>query len=603
MESASFPTTIIIQALGWTVVHSIWQILLVFITFKLGAWIINRNNRLQYGWALTAMGMAAIWSVFTFLHEFERLKIQETASAAAQNSAVLASLSPGSMSEQVSMASVQAIAEPSVTVQVMDWLEQCSIWFGWAWFIGALFLSVRMLGGYWLSQRLRHRGVSAPGTDFIELCNQLASKTGISKAVQLFDSQFVKEPLTLGFWKPVILFPAGMLLELSPAQVEALLLHELAHIRRYDYLVNLFQVLLELCFFYHPLFWLISREAHTLREFCCDDMVVRHTQNPLLYAHTLTALKLSTVHTKNSFVMKSSGRHSFSARILRLAGVTPERSNRANFLLLFMLFGILLTGLFQPVPTQAAVDAALETITLKAAEIQLVMPDSVAPRQAAKPVQKAMPTNAENGAQPESESVGNVAVELNKMNVFYIGVDNPIEVAVNGIPVNQLSVKLIKGGKIVGANGTYIATFTEPGLVQLEVYRDQNGQQRLLSTKSFRVKRIPDPAPRFGGMSSGSITVEKLQELKNVAVLALLQNFDFDANCEVLSFELTVLPKEADLITMNNSGSLLTNNSIELLTALTPGGAFFIDDIYVKCPGDKAARNIGGLAFKVKGKE
>jgi beta-lactamase regulating signal transducer with metallopeptidase domain len=603
MELASFSTTIIIQALGWTVVHSFWQILVVFTLFKLGAWFINRNNRVQYGWALTTMGMVAIWSAFTFLHEFDRLQIQEDARGTAQNSAILTSLSPGDAAEPVSITPVQIIQEPSLTIKVMEWIERYSIWFGWAWFIGALIQSVQMLGGYWLSQRLRWRGVSAPRADFVELCNQLAAKTGISRAVQLLDSHFVEEPLTLGFWKPVILFPAGMLLELSPAQVEALLLHELAHIRRYDYLVNLFQVLLERCFFYHPMFWLISREAHTHREFCCDDMVVRHTQNPLLYAHTLTALKLSTVHTKNAFVMKSSGKHSFSARILRLAGVTPKRSNRANFLLFFMLFGILLTGLFKPAQTQAAVDAAFDAIALKATEVQLVMPDSIAPRKAAKSVQKNMPVNAENGAQPESESVGNVAVELNKMNVFYVGVDNPVEVAVNGIPVNQLSVKLIGGGKIVGANGTYIATFTEPGHVQLEVSRNQNGQQKLLSTKSFRVKRIPDPAPRFGGMPSGPITVDKLQELKNVAVLALLQNFDFDASCEVVHFDLTVLPKGLDPVSMNISGAVLTSDAIERLSVLTPGGAFFIDDIYVKCPGDKEPRNIGGLAFKVREKE
>ncbi|MEI6411561.1 MAG: M56 family metallopeptidase [Bacteroidota bacterium] len=603
MELASFSTAIIIQALGWTVVHSFWQILLVFTLFKLGAWFINRNNRIQYAWALTAMGMIALWSVFTFLHEFDRLQIQEAAMTKAQNSAILAALSPRDATEPAFIAPAQIIEEPSLTVHVLDWLEQYAAWFGWAWFIGALMLSVRMLVGYWLSQRLRRRGVSAPRADFIELCNTLATKMSISKAVQLLDSQFVKEPLTLGFWKPVILFPAGMLLELSPAQVEALLLLELAHIRRYDYLVNLFQVLLELCFFYHPMFWLISREAHAHREFCCDDMVVRHTQNPLLYAHTLTALKLSTVHTKNSFVMKSSGRHSFSARILRLAGVTPKRSNRANFLLLFMLFGILLTGLLKPDQTQAAVDAAFDAITLKATEIQLVMPDSVAPRKAAKPIQKNMPVNAESGAQPESESVGNVAVELNKMNVFYVGVDNPVDVAVNGIPVNQLSVKLIGGGKILGANGTYIATFTEPGQVQLEVYRNQIGQQKLLSTKSFRVKRIPDPVPLFGGMTSRTITAEKLKELKNVALLALLPNFDFDAVCEVVGFDLTVLPKGVDPVNMHISGPLLSSDSIERLSALTPGGAFFIDDIYVKCPGDKEPRNIGGLAFKVKEKE
>lgn len=485
----------------------------------------------------------------------------------------------------------------------MEWIERYSIWFGWAWFIGALIQSVQMLGGYWLSQRFRRRGVSAPRADFVELCNHLAAKTGISKAVQLLDSQFIKEPLTLGFWKPVILFPAGMLLELSPAQVEALLLHELAHIRRYDYLVNLFQVLLERCFFYHPMFWLISREAHTHREFCCDDMVVRHTQNPLLYAHTLTALKLSTVHTKNAFVMKSSGKHSFSTRILRLAGVTPKRSNRANFLLLFMLFAILLTGLFKPAQTQAAVDAAFDAITLKATEIQLVMPDSIAPRKAAKPVQKNMPINAENGAQPETEAVGNVAVELNKMNVFYVGVDNPVEVAVNGIPVNQLSVKLTGGGKIQGGNGTYIATFTEPGQVQLEVYRNQSGQQKLLSTKSFRVKRIPDPVPVFGGMTSRSITVEKLKELKNMGVAAILQNFDFDAVCEVVHFDVTITKGNDAISYPHINGAVLSKDVIDALSTSTPGNTLYIDDIYVKCPGDKEARNVGGIAFKIKEKE
>ena len=138
-----------------------------------------------------------------------------------------------------------------------------------------------------------------------------------------------------------------------------------------------------------------------------------------------------------------------------------------------------------------------------------------------------------------------------------------------------------------------------PGEVKVRVMRQVGLEIKFVVDQIYRVKRIPDPTPKLDGKyRSSSITPEMMQQSKGIEMV--LDNFDFDAYCEVVSFEVTYLPKEPDPITKYITGGKWNDSMIEWVKNAKPGDAFFFDDIKVKCPGDSAPRNIGGMAFKIK---
>lgn len=611
--------SVLTQALGWTLVHSIWQISLIFLIFKSFSWIYQRYNRIGYASALVAMAAAVIWSGITFSSEYQR--IQSMAALYAEPASYAAAAQNGAVSHAVPvLLPVPLSREADLKDSLLNWLEEQSALFGWIWFLGVATLFLRLSGGYWLARRLRRRGTSAPEQHFADMCQQWSDRLGIRRNIQLLESKYITEPLTLGFWKPVILFPAGMLLHLSPAQVEALLLHELAHVRRYDYLVNLIQLSLDTFFFYHPLFWLISREARRRREYCCDDTVLRYTDDRLEYARTLTEIKLHPVHLQNPFAMTSIGKDNFSIRILRIAGINAQRSSRSGLILLVLLLMGITTIVGLPAITKAAtpekwitypdpvqhpenkITALPENSTSDANSLESNKPNLLPDNNTL-----SLGRTPENLIQPSLSTpdslapAGPVAIELNKMNVCYAGVDNPMYIAVDGVPSAELIVRLKGEGKISGNNGQYMAQFSQPGSAKVEVFHRRNGSEVLLASKEYRIKRIPDPVPVLCGKKGGLITAEELLSCKEIS--ALLTNFDFDAFFEITGFEITLVPSRSDPIAISVSSNMIPESMLENIKQLSAGGTIFFDDIKVKCTGDQAPRNIGAMSFKIKMKE
>ncbi len=188
-----------------------------------------------------------------------------------------------------------------------------------------------------------------------------------------------------------------------------------------------------------------------------------------------------------------------------------------------------------------------------------------------------------------------VAVQLDKMNVFYIGVENPISVSAAGVSSNDLKVN---GNGVNIANkggGHYIVTATVPNNDASITVAAPGVSQ----TFKYRVKRIPDPTPMLGAKHrSKSMANGEFKAQGGIA--AILENFDFDAKCDIVGFETTYLPKRQDPITRQNGGARWSSEVAEMINKAKPGDSYFFDDIKCKCPGDQAARNIGGLAFKIR---
>ena len=189
-----------------------------------------------------------------------------------------------------------------------------------------------------------------------------------------------------------------------------------------------------------------------------------------------------------------------------------------------------------------------------------------------------------------------VAISLDKMNVFYIGVDNPISVSAAGVSSND--VKVSASGVTVKSNGggKFTVNATTPGDATLTVSGGGASQ-----TFKYRVKRIPDPGPRLGGNPKNKGGAMGNGEFKaQGGISAILEGFDFDAKCDVVGFEVTYLPKRQDPITAQNGGARWNSSVQEYVNKAKPGDAYFFDDVKCKCPGDPAARNIGSFAYKIR---
>jgi uncharacterized protein (TIGR03435 family) len=195
------------------------------------------------------------------------------------------------------------------------------------WLIGATAFSLRLLGGCILAESTRFRMARPAPADWQRTLNRLKDRIAISRPVRLLVSGMVQAPAAIGCLRPVVLVPVGALCGLPSAQMEALLIHELAHIRRHDYLVNILQSAMEALFFYHPAVWWISGQMRTERELCCDDMAVSLTGDAVAYARALAELDAARPLQPVAIMAANGG--SLADRIARLLGQPSPPRNRA----------------------------------------------------------------------------------------------------------------------------------------------------------------------------------------------------------------------------------------------------------------------------------
>jgi beta-lactamase regulating signal transducer with metallopeptidase domain len=195
------------------------------------------------------------------------------------------------------------------------------------WLIGVLTLSLRLLGSWIMVQRLPHRHARPISGALAARAEALARRLGIHHPMRLLESTQVQVPLALGWLRAAILVPASAISGMPPAQLEALLAHELSHIRRHDYLVNLLQTAVETVLFYHPAVWWVSHQIRVEREHCCDDLAVLALGDRLTYARALTALE-TLRNVPAPLALAGSGGH-LLARIRRILGLPPERTATA----------------------------------------------------------------------------------------------------------------------------------------------------------------------------------------------------------------------------------------------------------------------------------
>ncbi len=194
-----------------------------------------------------------------------------------------------------------------------------------AWFLGVLLLSLRTAGGVVALERLR-RATSTPlSAQLVERCLALQRRMGLSRFIQYAQSLRLDAPAVIGWIRPVVLIPISALTGLSEAQLTAVLAHELAHIRRHDAFVNLFQVAAESLLFYHPAVWWLSKRIRTERENCCDDAAIAICGSPLEFARALTLME---EWRATPVLAMAANRAPLGDRVRRLLGVSSRASSR-----------------------------------------------------------------------------------------------------------------------------------------------------------------------------------------------------------------------------------------------------------------------------------
>ena len=239
-----------------------------------------------------------------------------------------------------------------------DFWERIFPWLVAAWFAGVMAFSVRLIGSWFAATRLRLTAASATPHELRQTLERLARSMGLSRPVRLLVSTAVEIPVVVGWLRPAILMPAAALAGFPVGYLEALLMHELAHIRRHDFLVNLLQRTAEALLFYHPALWWVSRQIRVERELCCDDLAVAASGDVLTYARALAEIEsLRPAHA--SLAVAANG-GSLVNRIRRLVSPGERDLHRlpglgaASIATLLIVLGIVAAANAQNKPNPAA---------------------------------------------------------------------------------------------------------------------------------------------------------------------------------------------------------------------------------------------------------
>jgi bla regulator protein blaR1 len=316
-----------IQAFSWMLIHSLWLGLLLSVVVGLLLMLSRRSSAtLRYNLVLSQLLLFVIACATTFVWEWDKTPVESAVISfrgAAVNDA----------------ASVRAFVNTCISYFTVN-----SPVIVLLWFILFLVRTVRMMGSAIYINRARHRFIYQPSDAWKAKVNILCEKLQLKRAVQLLESGYVNVPMVIGHLKPVILIPIGLLAGLPAGQVEAVLLHELAHIRRNDYVVNCLQTIVETVFFFNPgLLW-ISSVLRDERENCCDDIALSQTKNKKEFVQALISFKEYALERKSyavNFPGNKNGLLNRASRILYNKNKPLGTGEKAFFLAGILVLSII----------------------------------------------------------------------------------------------------------------------------------------------------------------------------------------------------------------------------------------------------------------------
>ena len=323
----------ILEVLGWTLAHSLWQLLLVagilWLLFRIEAF---KSPQRRYSLGLSALFVILCLFTGTFIYEYELNNLPIGQGIVVPVNALASEKS-----------AVNALSFPEILSRKIEGALPYMVYF---WLIGVMVYFFRHAGNFVALQQLKARAEEKVPQPLIQSANKIKQQFAIQFPVDFKLSREIRVPITYGILKPVILIPIGLMVQLSPAQLEAIIAHELAHIRRHDFAINLVQAALEILFFYHPAFWWINTLVKEAREHVADDMAIASGVKSIDLAHALAMVANQATEQSPELAMAAhSSKFPLLNRIKRMLGKEPARFSYSPLITKTMLLTLIFSAI------------------------------------------------------------------------------------------------------------------------------------------------------------------------------------------------------------------------------------------------------------------
>lgn len=333
----------LVEAIGWTLVHSLWQGSLVAILLAILLLFLRRNSaQVKYFISFITLFIMLGWSAITFMNSYkyakEKSDIKENITSNPDYiKNLLVQSTIGKNTENIenkdqinlSLLEIRAFFQRNFN-------GICTIWL-----IGIMLLTAKMIGGFIYVRRLRTYQLKKIGDEWLAKIDDFARKLKIDRKVEAFFSPLANVPITLGTIKPMLLFPVSAFTGLSTKDIEAILAHELAHVLRHDYFFNIIQSMVEILFFYHPAIWIISAQIRNERENSCDNIAIELTGDKVAYVKALAQVQINQMEQGQLAMAFALKRGSVLQRIKRLQ---KQVAMKTNFIEGLIAAGVIVVG-------------------------------------------------------------------------------------------------------------------------------------------------------------------------------------------------------------------------------------------------------------------
>lgn len=339
----------LIKAIGWSIIHSLWQAAIIYgLLFAVIMFWPKINARIKHNLSFWALCLMFVSFSLTFFSIFELPNTAEKVSHIALTQVAYQNLTNFSNTLNLK-------AEAHFPILVIVYI------------VGISFQLVILLSGYQRLKKLKHASKLQVPALWMDIFNTTLTQLKLNKTVQFYLSTKVNVPLVIGYFKPVVLFPVALATQLDLKQVEAILIHELSHVRRNDYLINLVKTCIETLLFFNPFVWLTTKFIQIEREHACDDLVVNITGTPLTYAHALLKLELLKNKQTPALSLAATGKNQHLYQ--RIKRITDMKTNYINpkqqFLILTLTIATVVSlAWINPKKTAAAKAKTTTAVTL-----------------------------------------------------------------------------------------------------------------------------------------------------------------------------------------------------------------------------------------------
>ncbi len=271
------------DALGMTLIDSLWQGAIVMAIAFVGLWLMKKSKaNLRHNFLLICILVLPVLGIYTFSQRYEPT-VTYVVTTLPQDHGFIRDSERGIIPSPIS-------TSLNIENEAFQWVEMTP-WIGVFWTVGMFLIFLRAVGGYLYLNRLKSSAFHLDNNELNGLLNKLKDSFDLKREILLKESMKISSPMVYGYFKPVILFPLGLVQGLTTDEVEVILLHELAHLKRNDFLINIVINGLRAVYFYHPVFWWLQSQLDNEREFASDEMVMEHQTDGLTLVRALTKAK------------------------------------------------------------------------------------------------------------------------------------------------------------------------------------------------------------------------------------------------------------------------------------------------------------------------